>query len=46
MTAEPDGNKRGTSLLRFTLMLMAIAIAHFTTAVVFGRSVTSALDEC
>lgn len=42
-TATPDREKRGCSLLRFTLMLFAIAIAHFATAVTFGHSVMSAL---
>ncbi|MEU1183823.1 hypothetical protein ABZ464_40610 [Streptomyces sp. NPDC005820] len=43
MTAEPDKKKRGFSLLRFTLMLCAIAIAHFVTAVTFGHSISNAL---
>lgn len=43
ITAESDAKKRGFSLLRFTLMLFAIAIAHFATAVTFGHSVTNAL---
>ncbi|MFC8427991.1 hypothetical protein [Streptomyces sp. NPDC057253] len=43
MTTESDEKKRGFSLLRFTLMLIAIALAHFATAVAFGHSVTSAL---
>ncbi|MFD4527468.1 hypothetical protein ACFWP7_26750 [Streptomyces sp. NPDC058470] len=42
-TAESDEKKYGFSLLRFTLMLCAIAIAHFATAVAFGHSVTNAL---
>ncbi|MFJ3306871.1 hypothetical protein ACIPSA_27845 [Streptomyces sp. NPDC086549] len=42
-TATRDREKRGFSLLRFTLMLFAIAIAHFATAVTFGHSVMSAL---
>ncbi|WP_406436299.1 hypothetical protein OHB00_20190 [Streptomyces sp. NBC_00631] len=43
MTAESDQKKTGFSLLRFALMLFAIAIAHFATAVTFGHSVSSAL---
>ncbi|MGY4976251.1 hypothetical protein ACWCYL_03630 [Streptomyces sp. 900105755] len=42
MTAESDEQKPGFTLLRFTLMLLAIAIAHFATAVAFGHSVTNA----
>lgn len=42
MAAESDEKKRGFSLLRFALMLFAIAIAHFATAVTFGHSVTNA----
>lgn len=44
MTGEPDEKKRGFSLLRFTLMLFAIAIAHFATAVGFGHSIMNALE--
>lgn len=44
MTGEPDEKKRGFSLLRFTLMLFAIAIAHFATAVGFGHSTMNALE--
>jgi hypothetical protein len=36
--------KRGLSLPRVTLVLFAAAFAHFATAVVFGRSVTNALE--
>ncbi|MFI5888419.1 hypothetical protein [Streptomyces sp. NPDC051554] len=36
--------QRGFSLLRFALMLLAIAVAHFVTAVTFGHSVTNALE--
>ncbi|MFD8076850.1 hypothetical protein ACFV3E_29830 [Streptomyces sp. NPDC059718] len=43
MTTEPDEEKRGFSLLRFTLMLCAIVIAHFATALTFGHSVTNGL---
>ncbi|MFD8723963.1 hypothetical protein ACFV2H_39915 [Streptomyces sp. NPDC059629] len=43
MTAESDEKKPGFTLLRFTLMLFAIAIAHFATAVSFGHSVTNVL---
>ncbi|MFJ2831507.1 hypothetical protein ACIPC1_28775 [Streptomyces sp. NPDC087263] len=42
-TAESDAKRYGFSLRRFTLMLFAIAIAHFATAVAFGHSVTNAL---
>lgn len=43
MTADADEKKHGVSLLRFALMLFAVAIAHFATAVTFGHSVTNAL---
>ncbi len=39
----PDGRERGFSLPRFALVLVAVAIAHFTTAVGFGHSVPNAL---
>ena len=42
---EPGGNTRGFSLLRFALMLLAVAIAHFVTAVAFGHSVMDALEN-
>ncbi|MEU6198073.1 hypothetical protein [Streptomyces sp. NPDC047061] len=44
MTAEPDEKSQGFTLLRFTLMLFTVAIAHFATAVAFGHSVTNALE--
>ncbi|MER6559269.1 hypothetical protein ABT300_16320 [Streptomyces sp. NPDC001027] len=43
MTAESNEKKPGFTLLRLTLVLFAIAIAHFVTAVAFGHSVTNAL---
>ncbi|MFC8342288.1 hypothetical protein [Streptomyces sp. GKU 895] len=42
MTADADEKKHGFSLLRFALMLCAIAIAHFAAAITFGHSVTNA----
>ncbi|MFJ2902562.1 hypothetical protein [Streptomyces sp. NPDC087212] len=45
MTAEPDEKKPGFTLLRFALLLFAIALAHFATAIVFGHSVTHALGS-
>ncbi|MDX2543254.1 MULTISPECIES: hypothetical protein [Streptomyces] len=38
-----EKKKRGFSLSRFALMLLAIALAHFLTAVGFGHSVADAL---
>jgi O-antigen ligase len=43
--AGPDEKRHGFSLRRFGLMLLALALAHFATAVAFGHAVPRALGN-